>query len=160
MRTVVDPSGLPWKVRRLVIPPAMRPPSCIDMLDAATPRRTVVDGARVQDSVHAPTGPVPLGVLFVPLMLPLVPFALVLRRFRLLPWTVEARAYPWGRRYPPSVFSYEVRGGAEALSALDVLADAIARGDGAPTIPGADAVDQAPPAHAGRDTRGSFTSRS
>src|SRR5689334_17849190 len=104
----------------------MRAPSRIDMLDAATPRRTVVDGARVQDSVHAPTGPVPLGVLFVPLMLPLVPFALVLRRFRLLPWTVEARAHPWGRRYPPIVFSYEVRGGAEALRALDVLAAAIA----------------------------------
>lgn len=78
----------------------------------------------------------------------------------MLPWTVEARAYPWGRRYPPIVFSYEVRGAAESLRALELLAESLARGDGAPLIAGAEAVDQAPPAHSGRDTRGSFTSRS
>jgi hypothetical protein len=60
---------------------------------------------QVPDASTAPTGPVPLGFLLVPLMLPLVPVVLLLRRLRLLPRTIEARAHPWGRRYPPIVLT-------------------------------------------------------
>lgn len=137
----------------------MRPLTPIDMLESATPRRTVVAGApaRVQDAIGAPTGPAPLGFLLVPLALPFLPIVLLLRWRRLLPWTVEARAYPWGRRFPPIVFSYEIRGYADAGLAVHDLAAALERGEGAPVIPGADAIGQAPAAHGGRDDRGTFT---
>lgn len=39
-------------------------------------------------------GPLPVAFLLVPVALPL-PFALLLRRRRILPWTIEARTYPW-----------------------------------------------------------------
>jgi hypothetical protein len=151
-RKVTDPTGLAWTVKRLVVPVGMRPFTAVEMLDSAAPRRTVVEGvdARVQDSVGAPTGPLPLGFLLLPLMLPFLPFVLLLRWRRLLPWTVEARAYPWGRRFPPVVFSYEVRGHDEARGVVHELADALGRGDGAPVITGAEAIDQAPMAHSDR----------
>lgn len=158
-RKVTDPSGLTWTVKRLVVPVGMRPLSPIDMLDSATPRRTVVAGApaRVQDAVGAPSGPLPLGFLLFPLALPFVPIVLLLRWRRLLPWTVEARTYPWGRRFPPTVLSYELRGGAESRRAVDDLAEALTRGEGAPVLAGAEAIGQAPAAHGGSDERGSFT---
>jgi hypothetical protein len=120
----------------------MRPLRSVELLDAATPRRTVVDGVpgRIPDAVVAPTGPLPLGFLLVAAMLPFLPVVLLLRRLRLLPWTVEARAYPWGRRYPSVVHSYEIRGHREALRAVGQLADAVVRGDGAPVIGGAERV--------------------
>src|SRR6476646_8743220 len=98
-QTVVAPDGLRWTVRRLIVPTGMRPMTRTEMLDAAAPRRTVVEGMsrRVPDALGAPTRPLPLGFLLVPLPLPLVPFALLLRRARILPWTIEARAYPCGR---------------------------------------------------------------
>ena len=141
-RKVESPSGLQWTVRRLVVPQAMRPLDRIGMLDAATPRRTTVDGmsTRVPDAYGAWTGPLPLGALFLPLAFPLLPVVLLMRWLRLLPWTIEARAYPWGRRFPPMVFAYEVRGHAEALRVLDQVADALARGDGAPDIPGVENI--------------------
>ena len=108
MRQTVDaPNGLRWTVKRLIVPTGMRPLTRTDMLDVATPRRTVVDGVsrQVPDAYGAWTGPLPLGFLLVPLLLPLVPLVLLLRRMRLLPWTIEARAHPWGRRYPPIVLT-------------------------------------------------------
>lgn len=142
VRKIESPNGLQWTVRRLVVPHAMRPLDRIGMLDAATPRRTVVDGmsGRVPDAFGAWTGPLPLGVLFLPLALPLLPLVLLLRWLRLLPWTIEARAHPWGRRFPTIVFAYEVRGHAEALHVLDEVAAALARGDGAPEVPGAESI--------------------
>ena len=144
MRKVADPSGLQWKVKRLVLPIGMRPLSPTEMLDAATPRRTVVDGVpgRLPDAVMAPTGPLPLGFVLLPLVLPFLPFVLLLRAVRVLPWTVEARAYPWGRRFPPIVHSYEIRGRDESLRAVGLLAESVARGDGSPVILGSQNIRQ------------------
>jgi hypothetical protein len=152
MKQKVDaPNGLRWTVKRLIVPTGMRPLTRTEMLDAATPRRTVVEGMsrQVPDAASAPTGPVPLGFLFLPVVLPLVPLALLLRRARLLPWTIEARTYPWGRRYPPVVLTYLVRGGPETRRAFGRLVDALARGEGAPVIDGAEKVGQAREAHSG-----------
>lgn len=146
---VVAPDGMRWTVRRLIVPTGMRPLSRTEILDAAAPRRTVVDGIsrQVPDAIGAPTGPLPLAFLLVPLALPLVPFALLLRRRRVLPWTIEARTYPWGRRYPPIVLTYAVRGGDETRRAFGQLVEALLRGDGAPVIDGAESFGQAREPH-------------
>jgi hypothetical protein len=150
-RTVDAPNGLRWKVKRLIVPTGMRPLTRTDVLDVATPRRTQVAGMsrQIPDAMGGWTGPLPLGFLLVPLALPLVPVALLLRRLRLLPWTIEARTHPWGRRYPPIVLTYAVRGGAETRRAFDQLVEALGRGDGAPVIDGAEKVGQAREAHSG-----------
>ena len=148
-QTVDAPNGLRWKVKRLIVPTGMRPLTRTEMLDVATPRRTVVDGMsrQIPDAVGAWTGPHPLGFLFLPLLLPLVPVVLLLRRLRWLPWTVEARSYPWGRRYPPVVLTYAVHGGEETRRAFDQLVAALARGDGAPVIDGAEKISEARLSH-------------
>ena len=123
---LVGPSGLHWRVRLLTLPSALRPHPPSEILALADPA----------------TGwtPLPLGVLFAGLALPLLPLVLFLRFLRLLPWTVEARAYPWGRRYPPIVLAYEVRGREEAIAAIRELATALARGSGGPALPGCERV--------------------
>jgi hypothetical protein len=150
-RSLTAPDGLRWTVRRLIVPTGMRPMSRTDILDAAAPRRTAVDGMsrQVPDAVGAWTGPLPLGFLLIPLALPLVPFVLLLRRMRLLPWTIEARTYPWGRRYPPVVLTYAVAGGDETRRAFGQLVEALARGDGAPVIDGAESFAQPRGPHSG-----------
>ena len=139
-QTVDAPNGLRWTVKRLIVPTGMRPMTRTDMLDVATPRRTAVDGVsgQVPDAYGAWTGPLPLGFLLMPLVLPLVPLALLMRRLRWLPWTIEARAHPWGRRYPPVVLTYAVRGGEESRLAFGRLVEALARGEGSPVIDGAE----------------------
>jgi hypothetical protein len=150
-QTVVAPNDLRWTVKRLIVPTGLRPLSGTDMLDAATPRRTVVHGIsqQVPDAMGAWTGPLPLGFLFLPLVLPLVPLLLLLRRLRWLPWTIEARTYPWGRRYPPVVLTYAIRGGEESIRAFGQLLEALARGEGAPVIDGAEKLGQAREPHSG-----------
>jgi len=145
MRQAVDaPNGLRWTVKRLIVPTGMRPLTRTDMLDAAAPRRTVVEGmsGQVQDAFGGRTGPLPLGFLLVPLVLPLVPLVLLLRRVRLLPWTIEARTHPWGRRHPPVVLTYAVRGGEESRRVFGELVEALERGEGAPIIAGAEKFGQ------------------
>jgi len=143
-QTVDAPNGLRWTVKRLIVPTGMRPMTRTDMLDVASPRRTVVDGMsrQVPDAMGAWTGPLPLGFLLVPLVLPLVPLVLLLRRTRLLPWTIEARTHPWGRRYPPVVLTYLIRGGEESRRAFSQLVEALAHGEGAPVIDGAERFGQ------------------
>src|SRR5947208_14951045 len=117
VREITSPSRLDWTVRRLIVPAGMRPMGPIDMIDAATPRRTVVDGmaGTVPDPMSGVTGPLPLGFLLAVLLLPLLPVVLALRYLRVVRWVVEGRAYPWGRRFPPVVLAYAVRGHREAL---------------------------------------------
>jgi hypothetical protein len=148
---VVSPDGLRWTVKRLIVPTGMRPLSRTDMLDSNTPQRTRVEGMsrQVPDAMGAPTGPVALGFLLVPLLLPLVPLALLLRRLRLLPWTIEARSHPWGRRYPPIVLTYGVRGGGETARAFGQLVEALERGEGSPVIDGAEKLAQPRQPHSG-----------
>jgi hypothetical protein len=143
-QTVESPTGLRWTVRRLVVPTGFRPLNGSEMLDAAAPRRTAVAGMsrQVPDAVGGPTGPVPLGFLLFPIVLPLVPVAVLLRRLRLLPWTLEARAYPWGRRFPPIVLTYAVRGGDESRAAFRQLLEALAHGDEGPVLAGAEKLSQ------------------
>jgi hypothetical protein len=123
---VVGPSGLRWRVRLLTLPSGMRPHPPAEILALADPS----------------TGwtPLPVGVLLAALALPFLPFVLLLRSLRVLPWTVEARTYPWGRRHPPIVLAYEVRGREEAAAALAELAAALARGSGGPALPGCERV--------------------
>jgi len=123
---VVGPTDLRWEVRRLTLPSAMRPHPPSEILALADPA----------------TGwtPLPLGVLLAGLALPFLPLILLLRSLRVLPWTVEARTYPWGRRQPPIVFAYEVRGREEAAAALAELAAALAQGSGAPALYGCERV--------------------
>jgi hypothetical protein len=150
VRTIVGPDGLQWKVKLLVVPVGMRPSAPIEVLDMATPRRNYVEGVgRLPDAISGPTGPVPLGFVLLLLTFPFLPLVLLLRRLRILPWTVEARTYPWGRRFPPVVLAYEIRGRQAALAALDELAASLARGDGAPAIAGAELVRQPRTVHGG-----------
>ena len=57
-----------------------------------------------------------------------------------IPWLLEARTYPWGRRYPPVVLRYEVRAHEYADWAIDQLVDGLERGDGAPVLLGAERI--------------------
>jgi hypothetical protein len=152
MKQKVDaPNGLRWTVKRLIVPTGMRPLTRTEMLDVATPRRTVVAGMsrQIPDAMGAWTGPIPLGFLLMPVVLPLVPIVLLLRRWRLLPWTIEARAHPWGRRYPPIALTYAVHGGEESRRAFRQLVEALTRGDGAPKIDGAEKLTEARQPHDG-----------
>jgi hypothetical protein len=160
-QTVVAPSGLRWTVKRLIVPTGMRPMSRTDVLDAAAPRRTAVEGMsrQVPDAAMAPTGPLPLGFLLVPLVLPLVPLAVLFRRLRWLPWTIEARTYPWGRRYPPVVLTYAIRGGEDTARAFGQLVEALARGEGAPVIDGAEKIGQPRQTHGRGEVVGPGASR-
>jgi hypothetical protein len=160
-RKVSAPDRLDWTVKRLLVPNALRPMSRTDILDAATPRRTHVDGVggSVPDAFYGVTGPLPLGALFSLTMLPFVPVVLALRYARLLRWTIEARTYPWGRRYPPIVLSYLVRGHREARQAVDELAEALARGDGSPRLADGEFIRQNRSPHDGSAARATFDSR-
>jgi len=141
-RRVTGPDGLDWTVKRLVVPNAMRPLSRTDILEAATPRRTHVEGVSgsIPDAFYGVTGPLPLGGLLSLVTLPLLPLALALRYARLTRWTVEARTYPWGRRFPPIALSYAVRGHREARQAVDDLARALERGEGSPKLANAEFI--------------------
>jgi hypothetical protein len=123
---LLGPTGLDWRVRLLTLPSAMRPHPPSEILALADPA----------------TGwtPLPLGLLLAGLALPLLPLVLLLRSLRVLPWTVEARTYPWGRRHPPIVLTYEVRGREEAVAAVTALAAALARGSGGPVLPGCERI--------------------
>ena len=158
---VTAPDQLDWTVKRLIVPNAMRPMSRTDVLDSATPRRTHVEAlsGSVPDAFFGPTGPLPLAALLSRLMLPLLPLVLALRYARLVRWTVEARTYPWGRRYPPIVLSYLVRGHREACAAVEELADALARGEGSPQLREAEFISQSRRTHDGTGRRATFDSQ-
>ncbi len=78
------------------------------------------------------------GVLWCLLTLPILPLVLFLRRVGVCSWTIEARARPWGRRGPPMLLVYSVKGKERSETTLRELAAALERGEGAPTIPGAE----------------------
>ena len=124
---VTGPSGLTWTVRRLVFPKAMLPHSSKVALGSS--------------ELFFDSGVPPVACVFLmPFVLPFLPLVLVIRMLRLLPWTIEARTYPWGKKRPPIVHAYEVRGRAEAERAMRDLAAALAIADGAPVVPGTERV--------------------
>jgi hypothetical protein len=53
-QTADAPNGLRWTVKRLIVPTGMRPMTRTDMLDVASPRRTVVHGMSHQRGEGAP----------------------------------------------------------------------------------------------------------
>jgi hypothetical protein len=124
---VTGPDGLEWTVKRLLLPSAMRPYTPSAMIDLSHPSRET-------------TGALPLGFVVVPILLPFLPLVLLCRALRLLPWTIEARTYPWGKRFPAIVLAYEIRGHEETRLALKDLAAALERGDGGPAVPGAERI--------------------
>ncbi len=125
--SVVGPTGLEWRLRILRVPRAMTPPPPSEMLAHADP-------------VYGWT-PLPLGVVLAPLALLLLPVVSLLRSLGLVSWTLEARTYPWGRRYPPVVLMYAVRGREQAFAALAELASALTRGGGGPVLARAERID-------------------
>jgi len=52
---------------------------------------------------HEVAAALPLGFVVVPILSPFLPVVLLFRVLRLLPWTIEARTYPWGRRFTDRV---------------------------------------------------------
>jgi hypothetical protein len=107
----------------------MRPYRASELMDMSHPDQGTAAG-------------LPLGFVVLPILLPFLPIVLLFRVLRLLPWTIEARSYPWGKRFPPIVFAYEVRGRVEIERCLKELASALERGDGAPIVRGAERVRQ------------------
>jgi hypothetical protein len=124
---VTGPDGLEWTVKRLMLPFAMRPYTPSAMIDLSHPDRETA-------------GALPLGFFVVPVVLPFLPLVLLCRALRLLPWTIEARTYPWGKRFPAIALAYEVRGREETKLALKDLAAALERGDGGPAVQGAERI--------------------
>ena len=124
---VTGPDGLEWTVRRLLLPFAMRPYTSSEMIELSHPEREMA-------------GALPLGFLAVPVLFPFLPLVLLCRALRLTPWTIEARTYPWGKRFPAIVLAYAVRGRYETELALKDLAAALERGDGGPVVQGAERI--------------------
>lgn len=125
--SVVGPSGLEWRVGLMRIPTAVKPPRPSEMMAHADPEYGWT--------------PLPIGIVLTVLVLPFLPFVLLLRSMGLIRWEVEARTYPWGRRYPPIVFRYAARGHDQAIAAVAELAAALALGSGAPVLQNAERVD-------------------
>jgi hypothetical protein len=78
-------------------------------------------------------------VLFL-LFLPLLPLVVGLRHAGVLPWTIQARCRPWGRRGPPAVMRWRVKGNSESQRVFQDVCSALERGDGAPVVAGAERV--------------------
>ena len=135
---VTTASGLTWRVKRLVLPLWMRP---VGPSRAAQPSIQSSRGRTLPGGHAGFAGPAMLSsLLWCLLTLPLLPVVLLLRKLRLAPWTLEALARPWGLHGPPVVLRYEVRGNMEARRALQELAEALERGDGAPVVRGAERI--------------------
>jgi hypothetical protein len=124
---VTGPDGLEWTVRRLLLPSAMRPYTGSEMIDLSHPDREMACA-------------LPLGFIAVPILLPFLPLVLLCHALRLTPWTIEARTYPWGKRFPAIALVYAVRGRYETELAIKDLATALERGDGGPVVQGAERI--------------------
>jgi hypothetical protein len=125
---VSSPNNLEWTVRRQLYADWMLP----------------LGGSAAKPWVgEALGGPAALlGLLWALITLPALPLVLLLRSRGLSPWTLVAVARPWGRRGPPLVLCYEVRGKRDAADrAVADLVAKLARGDGAPAVAGAERVD-------------------
>ncbi len=131
--TVTTPGGVEWTVRRLLV--VNRPLS---------PRAAVEFGAPSSSSYYVRShGGYALPALVVDavaftLTLPLLPLRIWLRRSGVLAWTLEATCRPWGRRGPKQVMRWRVKGDTASKDAVRAIAEAFARGDGAPSVAGAE----------------------
>ena len=128
MRRVEAPGGMSWTVKRLLVPVGMRP---------VGPSAAV----GMQDGARLALPQMVLGSVFFVVMLPFLPIVLGLRALRWTPWTIEATSRPWGRRGPPVVMHWQIRGRQEADAALESICDQFEQGAGAPVVAGAERVD-------------------
>lgn len=124
-------NNLDWTVRRLWLPEALRP-SGIRQLDAPGPAQLTLFTS--------------LGFIFSPLfsLVAAVPAMLVLLPLRFAghaSWEVRAEARPWGRRGPPEIMRWRVKGWHGSAQAVEDVAAALERGETQPQIAGAVRVD-------------------
>lgn len=133
MTRVRTPGGVEWTVRRLLV--VNRPLS---------PRGAVEFGAPNASPYYVRAGggyalpALVVDAVAFTLTLPLLPLRVWLRRAGRLAWTIEAECRPWGRRGPKQVMRWRVRGDEASRNAVQAIADAFARGEGAPSPPGAE----------------------
>jgi hypothetical protein len=136
--TVATPDNLTWTVNRLWLPLAARPVTPTDSIRInARPGGTSFGGAVWGNPANFAAPGLLLGLLFLIVTIPFMPVILLLRARRVTSWTLRATCRPWGRRGPKQVMHWRVRGWAESERALQEIAAAFARGDGAPNVPGA-----------------------
>jgi hypothetical protein len=134
---VSAPNNLDWTVKRHLLPDWMRP---IALGDAARFYERRPDSP-LQGGIRLGGPAVFCGLIWSLATLPLLPLVILLRRAGVVPWTIEAIARPWGRRGPPMVLRYQVRGRAETDRALADLVRALERGDGGPALEGAERIE-------------------
>jgi len=78
-------------------------------------------------------------------VIPALALVLPLRYAGVMPWRVEAVAFPNGRRGLPLVMAWRVKGRRKELQrVVDEIAAAIERGDTNPHVPGAAPADIGP----------------
>ena len=97
------------------------------------------EALRTADIGDAPSVLIVETIVFV-ISLPFLPFVLGLRRAGVLPWTIQARCRPWGRRGPATVLRWRVKGDAESRRALQDIVAALERGSDTPVVAGAERV--------------------
>jgi hypothetical protein len=137
---VEAPNNLEWVVSRPLLPDWMRPAGLGDVA------RQYGGGVPVPDSVMGSRARLALpalifGLLVTLVTLPLLPVVIVLRRRGLAAWTLKAVARPWGRRGPPMILAYHLRGSADVVERAQAeLVEKLKRGEGAPDVTGAERI--------------------
>jgi hypothetical protein len=130
---VHSPDNLDWTVKRLwVVHRPMTPEQALDQTMAGS-------GGRIGGGTN-PGAAVLVDTFLFLLFLPLLPIAIALRYAGILPWTIQARCRPWGRRGPPTAMRWRVNGNAESERAFQEIVSALERGDGSPSVAGAHRV--------------------
>ena len=138
---VHSPDNLDWTVKRLTV--VQRPLTPEQAMATYGPR-----GGRASGGM-APLGPrgdatplfaVIIDLLLFVLMLPPLPLVVALRRAGVLSFTIQARCRPWGRKGPPTVMRWKVKGDIESQRAFQEIVTALEQGSGAPTVAGAQRV--------------------
>jgi hypothetical protein len=147
-----DNENLNWTVRLVWTPTAIRPigPKQIyeghvgTGIDQTLPLDAFSRGDVSLGRGGTPTGygivVLPLSVLvFLVFVIPVMLVVLPLRYARVLPWTIEAITYPWGKHGgPPDVLWWRVKGRhGELERVVDEIAAALGRGETAPVVAGA-----------------------
>lgn len=109
--------NLDWTVKRLMV--VQRPLSPEQAMASYGPR-----GGRASSGLAGPReNPTPLAAVIIDLLLFVVSLALLpplvaLRRAGVLSYTIQARCRPWGRKGPPTVMRWKVKGHAESHRAF------------------------------------------
>ncbi|MCW2976331.1 MAG: hypothetical protein JWM06_1612 [Actinomycetia bacterium] len=123
-------NNLDWTIRRLWLLDGLRPVGLRE-LDARA-RQPLLFTAWT--FLFSPLFSV---IAAIPTMIVILP----LRFAGLASWEVRAQARPWGRRGPPEIVRWRVKGWHESAQAVEDVAAALERGERQPQIAGAVRVD-------------------